>query len=259
MLKYPPPRWRVIKLDSLEKRTSDNMTEFAGYVGLQSCCRLEIGCLNFGNMLRDEDLPNLFANLKHLTSLKLLWCHLIRAEGFIMSIGLPGALRLSELTLFNCQVNVDAIVTCCPNLTSITLINCSVANFVSLCRLRGLRRVLVLNMRPCDSNFSSIALNQSSLVQKLITDRPGLSHLWAGVPGGQNVLQNIAPGTLRVLVAEAPHPDAPLPATVDYFCSSDLLGRLDVNKRVLRSWEEFDEKSADLVVRLTKNKKPAQK
>ncbi len=148
MLKYPPPNWRVIRLDSLEKRTAEDMTKFTEYERLQGCCRLEVGCFNFANMFKDEDLMRVFANLKNLTSMKLFWCHLLRGEGFAMSQGLPGALRLRELRLHKCRADARAIVAGCPNLISLGLSDCEVVGGAEFGKLRELKRLMLIDSGP---------------------------------------------------------------------------------------------------------------
>ena len=106
-------------MTSLERRTASNMTEFTEFDRLANICRLEIGCMNFGNMLQDSDLVTLFTRMvkgkllvskflkskdkRFLTSLKLVFCHLISMEAPLLCEKLPGADRLQvgvQLLLF---------------------------------------------------------------------------------------------------------------------------------------------------------------
>jgi hypothetical protein len=145
LLKYPPQHWRVIRLCSVEKLTADNMTEFIEYERMQGCCRLELGCVTSANMFRDKDLIRVFAEMSNLSSLKLIWSHLLRSRGFEMAQGLPGALRLRELRLHKCQADGTAIVAACPNLTHLGLSDCDVINGVQFFRLQQLKRLILIN------------------------------------------------------------------------------------------------------------------
>jgi hypothetical protein len=221
MLKYPPQNWRVIRLDSLEKRTAEDMTQFTEYERLQGCCRLEVGCPNFGNMFKDEDLVRVFANLKHLTALKLLWCHLMRGEGFALSQGLPGALRLRELRLHKCHVAASELVAACPNLTSLGLSDCEVHNAAYVCKLRELKRLIWI----------------SSGSEKSVLGCAGLTHLWMDpAPVIAFDVASRMPG-LRVCVWGNQHTDWPKLPLVDFYNVPALLGGSVFQSTGTADWE----------------------
>ncbi len=70
------------------------MTEFTQFDRLASICRLEVGATNFGNMLQDNDLVTICQKMRFLTSLKLVFCHLITFDVYKSCQGLPGSERL---------------------------------------------------------------------------------------------------------------------------------------------------------------------
>jgi hypothetical protein len=221
MLKYPPQNWRVIQLSSLEKRTAENMSQFAEYERLQGCCRLEVGCLTFANMFKDEDLTRVFANLKHLASLKLFWCHLLRGEGFAMSQGLPGALRLRELRLHRCDVDAAAIVAACPALTSLGVSDCDAPKDAAcFAKLRELKRLIWLK-----SGSPYEVLGCASVTHLWMDPMPlTLSDLLVRMPGLRVCVLGTAPGK-------------PTPPLVDFYTSGALLPQGDYYTMGKADWE----------------------
>jgi hypothetical protein len=220
MLKYPPQNWRVIELSSLEKRTAENMSQFAEYERLQGCCRLEVGCLTFANMFKDEDLTRVFANLKHLASLKLYWCHLLRGDGFAMSQGLPGALRLRELRLHKCDVDAAAIVAACPALTSLGVSDCDTPKgAAAFAKLRELKRLIWLH----------------SATPGELLGCTTLTHLWMDpMPVAVPDLLARMPGLRVCVLGTMPDKASPL---VDFYTTAALLPKGEYNPYGRASWE----------------------
>ncbi len=191
-----------------------DMSKFTEYERLQGCCRLEVGCLNFANMFKDDDLVKTFANLKFLTCLKLMWCHLLRSDGFALSIGLPGAVRLQELRMHQCAVDGASIVAACPNLTSLGLSNCEVTGGAHFAKLK-LKRVM------------SFLSGSIAWVKQCTT----LTHVWVHVSREDRAALAKCWPNLRVFVGnDAGHAAhlmkiaiPAMPPLVDYYETNDLL------------------------------------
>jgi hypothetical protein len=138
------------------------MTEFTEFDRLASVCRLEIGCNNFGNMLQNDNVITICTRMRFLTSLKLVFCHLITFEMPLLCQGTPGGDRLQELVLCKTRCSPSALSVGFPNLTELRIVNCECAVDDQM-HLKHLQRLVLIE----DGNVSF--------------DCPNLTHVWLRV------------------------------------------------------------------------------